>query len=143
MHVKSESQGKLLQRCVLLSHTLVDGSHHYDWMLEREGSMREGEGTLVAFRVQVMVHESGAFDAERIEDHRREYLRYEGEISRGRGRVARVAQGVCAIRIETEPVFVVDCVFEGATTGDAVMRYTGELMGDMWIFTVNRILNQA
>lgn len=136
MQMSFESRGDLMQRCVLLSHTMADGSHHYDWMLEREA-----DGKLVTFRVHVMVHECGAFDAERIGDHRGEYLRYEGEISRGRGRVERVAQGVCVIRMENERVFVVDCVFEGATTGEVVMRYTGEMMGDVWRFTVNRVLN--
>lgn len=143
MDFTNEYHGEALsQRCVLLSHTLADGSHHYDWMLERAGvdGAQEG-GRLVTFRVHVLVHECGAFDAERIGDHRREYLEYEGEISRGRGRVVRVARGVCSIVMESERMFIVDCVFEGASTGEVVMRYTGELMGGVWRFTVQRVLN--
>jgi hypothetical protein len=129
----------LSQRCVLLSHTLPDGSHHYDWMLERDGSDGGDGGRLVTFRVHVLVHECGAFDAERVGDHRREYLEYEGEVSRGRGRVVRVASGVCRIGMDSERMFIVDCVFEGASTGEVVMRYTGELMGDVWRFAVHRV----
>lgn len=85
-------------RWVLLRHDVASGpareaSWHYDWMIEEEGNER-----LVCFRVMVRVGELGPgarFEGERLGDHRREYLEYEGEISGGRGRVTRVAAGVC------------------------------------------------
>ncbi len=91
-------------RWVLLRHDVPSGdaregsggqgaNWHYDWMIEEEGNER-----LVCFRVMVRVDELGQgarFEGERLADHRREYLEYEGEISGGRGRVTRVAEGVC------------------------------------------------
>lgn len=77
-------------RMVLLRHDLPDGSHHYDWMLERENGR-----ALLTFRVGVRLDEPGCtrFDATRLGDHRAAYLTYEGDVSGGRGRVTRVAAG--------------------------------------------------
>lgn len=90
-------------RWVLLRHELPgdavradtgrEASWHYDWMIEEEGN----EG-LVCFRVMVRVDalaRGERFEGERLADHRRAYLAYEGEISGGRGRVMRVAAGAC------------------------------------------------
>lgn len=76
---------------MLLRHALPDGSWHYDWMLETVAG-----GPLVTFRV---MHRPDAcetrwFEAERIDDHRRAYLTYEGAVSGGRGEVERVGAGV-------------------------------------------------
>lgn len=77
---------------VLLLHTLADGASHYDWLLERPGVP---EGMLAGFRTLERVDDRGTrgFRAERMGDHRRVYLEYEGEISGGRGHVRRVASG--------------------------------------------------
>jgi hypothetical protein len=74
---------------VLLRHTLADGSGHFDWMLERGGA-------LLTWRVDEMPGD-GALRALRLADHRVAYLWYEGEISGGRGRVARVRAGEAEI----------------------------------------------
>jgi hypothetical protein len=68
--------------------------------------------------------------ARRIEDHRADYLDYEGEVSRGRGTVTRIASGQCtfeSIRTDT-------WLFKH----DAPARYASYYMGpgfspDRWI----------
>lgn len=78
---------------MLLRHECPDGSHHYDWMIDAGGD------GLTTFRVRERLDSPhlAAFEAERISDHRRAYLEYEGEISGGRGRVTRVARGRCRV----------------------------------------------
>lgn len=96
--VMAETQGNF--RWVLLRHELPDRTWHYDWMIEQEGNER-----LVCFRVTVRVDEltpGARFEGDRLADHRRAYLEYEGEISGGRGRVTRVAAGECGGWRETE-----------------------------------------
>lgn len=74
-------------RWVLLRHDEPGGGHHFDWMFEAPG-----HAGLVTFRL-AEVPRGTSFEAERLPDHRREYLQYEGEISGGRGRVSRVEEG--------------------------------------------------
>jgi len=83
-------------RCVLLRHTLPNGDSHLDWMIEVD------HGPLVSFRVAIGVNPLAdlSFQAERIGDHRREYLDYQGPISGGRGGVVRIATGTVTV-IET------------------------------------------
>lgn len=75
-------------RTVVLLHTLPGGSSHFDWMLEQPG-----EGDLATFRCTLSPHDAERWGAERLPDHRRAYLDYEGPISRNRGDVQRVAAG--------------------------------------------------
>lgn len=86
-------------RTVLLRHELPAstrtpdssvGGSHLDWMFEAPD-----RDELVTFRVESRIDapECVEFEAERIGDHRRAYLEYEGEISHNRGRVFRVAEG--------------------------------------------------
>lgn len=78
--------------CVLLLHELSDGASHYDWLVAPDD---DPEGLLIAFRVQERIDLSvvARFEAERMADHRRRYLTWEGELSGGRGRVTRLASG--------------------------------------------------
>ncbi len=87
-------------RMVLLRHDLPDGSHHYDWMLERENGH-----ALLTFRVGVRIDEPARtrFEGVRLGDHRAAYLTYEGDVSGGRGRVTRVAAGTTE-DLRDEPV---------------------------------------
>ena len=65
------------------------GPTHYDLMLER------GEA-LATWRLSESPTGLGPGDslpAERLADHRAEYLTYEGPVSRGRGRVNRLDRG--------------------------------------------------
>ena len=90
---------------VLLLHEMPDGLRHYDWMLEREvlGGGDPDERSLVTFRLGEPF-EAGikVFAAERIGDHRRAYLTFEGSVPGGRGVVSRVSAGTCEILEETE-----------------------------------------
>ncbi|MFM9958339.1 MAG: hypothetical protein ACKVZJ_09685 [Phycisphaerales bacterium] len=91
----------------LLRHTLPDGSHHFDWVLglcsmeaaQAEPDRRDAVTFRVAERVDVERGADGAasqprlIEGERLPDHRRRYLWYEGEVEGGRGCVERVAAG--------------------------------------------------
>lgn len=90
-----------MPRAVLLHHRLPDGSSHYDWMIQR---VDDPAGSLVTFRVWERIDLGGvvSFDAERLADHRAEYLDYEGVVSGGRGEVVRIARGEIEI-VRDEP----------------------------------------
>lgn len=109
-------------RTVLLRHTLPDGSHHFDWMIEAPLAR---ERRLVTFRADSAailsrpprppetprlqtpppptgphpepVSPPAALSITSIGDHRAAYLEYEGEMAGGRGVVERVACGVATI----------------------------------------------
>lgn len=108
---------------VLLRHDLPDGSWHYDWMIERPGDAARG---LVTFRTGMRVDEVvGGFEVERLTDHRRAYLEYEGKVTGGRGTVRRVAEGrVVAWVEEGEQVRVV------VEFGGVARRFVGKVVGD-------------
>ena len=91
---RGDESGEPPARWVLLRHEMPDGSWHYDWMLEWDGAS-DAARALVAFRVSVRPDErvGAGFEAERIGEHRRAYLEFEGVVSGGRGRVVRVARG--------------------------------------------------
>ena len=90
---------------VQLRHTLADGCWHIDWMIATD---RRHEAGLLTFR---LAHPLGYLDqkpahdvtltAERITNHRPQYLTFEGEVSDNRGQVERIASGVIG-SIETE-----------------------------------------
>lgn len=89
----AQNAGKL--RCVLLRHTLPDGSAHLDWMIEVD------QGPLITFRVALDVNPltDRSFDADRIGQHRRDYLDYQGPVSGGRGAVLRVAASPLTVTV--------------------------------------------
>ncbi len=79
---------------VLLFHELADKTSHVDWMIAPDPG---GCEPLVTFRVAGRVdgRAGGArLTAHRIDDHRPEYLVYEGPVSRDRGTVRRLARGM-------------------------------------------------
>jgi hypothetical protein len=91
--------------CVLLRHDLPDGSWHVDWLLDKRGSAPIASDPesrdLIAFRLGSRVDDltaGAALPAERLADHRRLYLDYEGEISGNRGRVVRLIRG-CVLAV--------------------------------------------
>ena len=96
----SESE-PIITSCVLLRHTLADGSRHFDWLIERPGD--PSEHRLIAFRTDRRPDQTDAagFSAERLADHRAHYLSYEGPISGGRGSVARVWSSPCVVRADS------------------------------------------
>lgn len=78
----------------LLEHAAPDGLH---WDLLIELPDREG---LATWRLSANpLATGGPVPATRISDHRRVYLEYEGEVSRGRGSVRRLDRGDCFVLI--------------------------------------------
>ena len=78
---------------VQLRHDLPDGTWHVDWLIDLDPV---GEGRLPTFRLRRRVDDLCAgesIEAERLEDHRRRYLTYEGPVKGDRGEVQRVATG--------------------------------------------------
>lgn len=101
---------------VLLKHTLPRGGWHYDWLLATSGDETgDGAHMLVAFRVYVdiSVPSAAAFVAMRLDDHRGEYLHYEGEIPGNRGQVERIAVGTCRLDTQTDTVITGGIGWEG------------------------------
>jgi hypothetical protein len=86
-----------MPRAALLHHLTPGIGSHYDWLLAPDdGPHGPDEAILLCFRVADRIDlltPGQGFEAERIPDHRWLYLSYEGEISDGRGRVERVAEG--------------------------------------------------
>jgi hypothetical protein len=126
---------------VILEHRLPDGSWHLDWLTEREVG-----GPLVSFRLSPPPDQGpgsplpaslwailpGRLAAERMPDHRRDYLAFEGEVSGGRGTVRRVAEGLAAWLERSDDLLEV-----GIHEGPAKFRVTCQPHdGDVWSLTV-------
>ncbi|TWU42992.1 ATP-dependent DNA ligase [Novipirellula aureliae] len=80
-------------RFVVLEHTPGDqlgrsGDVHFDWMFESDGVLRTW-----ATEPIVRFDQSICIVAEKLPDHRIEYLDFEGDIGRGRGAVSRRCEG--------------------------------------------------
>jgi hypothetical protein len=117
-------------RAVLLEHVLPDGSAHFDWMIQRP----EGIG-LISFRVAGRIDLPGVegFNAQRLPDHRDAYLDYQGPVSAGRGRVARVAVGQLAVVRDDEDRF--EC---RGKLGDLEAVFVGSRQGAGWAFRITQ-----
>ena len=82
-------------RFVILHHVLPDGEH-WDLMLER------GEALLTWRLLREPVDPSSLpIPAEKLRDHRKAYLDYEGPVSGGRGSVRRVDAGTLEFEAAT------------------------------------------
>ena len=82
-----------MSRFVLLKHTLPDDSSratHWDFMLEQEGQLR-------TWALDAEPQDGLSIQAAALDDHRIAYLEYEGEVSGGRGSVARCDRGTYQI----------------------------------------------
>jgi hypothetical protein len=90
-----------MARCVILRHDLPDGTAHFDWLIEPDGTPPGGpdDRVLISFRVDGRPDDPLCIDLEavRTPDHRRAYLTCEGEVSGGRGAVKRVAAFDCQL----------------------------------------------
>ncbi len=105
---------------VLLLHETPDGGSHFDWLIARDEA-----GPLVSFRVAERVDlpsSEGAMEvrAARAPDHRREYLKREGPLSGGRGRVTRVASGQASIETDRAEEIAFSARWDGAERGVCV-----------------------
>ena len=85
-----------MARWALLRHDTPDGRWHYDWLLE---PMSPPDAALVTFRIFARPDDPrvSEFAAERLADHRRVYLDYQGPVSGNRGTVTRLVSGECRI----------------------------------------------
>lgn len=148
-----------MPRMVLLQHTLPDGTAHFDLLLERaapgaalesageRGGGGGGDGAsparpaagdpddrcLIAFRLAARVDDPAERPCfgERLEDHRRAYLTYEGEVSNNRGHVARVAQGRADAIRETDG----EISFRGGFVAGRSDKWTISRRGSGWLIT--------
>ena len=96
LELELEFKGTLLPT-VLLQHNLPNGSHHVDWMLAPSA---KADSPLVTFRLPSRLDELPAggppMEAERIGDHRPDFLEFQGELTGNRGSVSRLRRGVIA-----------------------------------------------
>lgn len=95
-----------MPRFVLLAHDVrplaepappTGAELHWDFLLEVAGGERLLAWRLCDDPARFALEASADMPAEENFRHRRVYLEYEGEISRGRGRVRRVDAGGCTI----------------------------------------------
>jgi len=117
---------------VLLRHDTPQGPHHFDWLLDPDGG---DNSPLLTFRVSQRIDRGPAtFRAERIADHRRRYLHYEGPLTGGRGSVRRVASGRCLVVADTADHVVVRILL-----GQLAGKLAGEPDGEgLWRFTLTK-----
>lgn len=96
---------------VILAHH-GGGADHFDLMLDTGEVLR-------TWQVEVCPFELGAGQTtvgRELPDHRRAYLNYEGEISRGRGHVHRIAAGRYELMRDTSERLIVSLVAEATGT---------------------------
>lgn len=127
-------------RCVVLRHDLPDGSWHLDWMIQRPPAANGAAGTLLTFRTAFRLdlvapppHAQGSveFEAQRLGEHRPEYLEYEGPLTGNRGTVRREAAARVLRLREFGSWLEVELDF-----GAGPRLWTGRRLGasDRWMF---------
>lgn len=91
---------------MILRHVEPSGASHLDWLLAPDdGSHGDDARVLIHFRCGTSPTSLSAGDSVEVErggPHRWRYLEFEGELTDGRGRVSRVAQGEVEILDTTE-----------------------------------------
>jgi hypothetical protein len=120
---------------VLLIHELPDTSWHYDWMIQTNDDAR---AQLITFRIAARPDDPSCtdFEAVRIQDHRADYLSFEGDIQGERGRVKRVGQGRAEIlRDDASFVVTLDAqrTWVGTRRGFESPEYHFHLSTEPWI----------
>lgn len=131
-------------KTVVLLHQVSDGSSHYDWLIDVPSDDYDQAAwaahppeRIPTFRLDIDPLSSAgvppwapAFRAERLGDHRRHYLSYEGPVSGGRGTVVRVNSGrVLAMRDGPGRLIAVI-----QTERAGAVEYTGHADGRAWRF---------
>lgn len=97
-------------RYVVLHHVQTSGEH-WDFMIEQADALATWQ--LAANPVEGVAM---PIAATRIQDHRKQYLQYEGEISDGRGSVTRVAGGTVVVCESSENLWRFE--LSGTINGD-------------------------
>ncbi|GAB5495032.1 MAG: hypothetical protein Phyf2KO_01120 [Phycisphaerales bacterium] len=118
-----------VKRAVILRHTLPDGSWHHDWLVQRSANPTD---PVPSFRTgHARPDNPGSFDAEQIGDHRALYLDYEGEVTGGRGEVARLVTGEVLSATWSRDHIGLEIRFQNKK-----IVYMGEVLDSgRWIFT--------
>lgn len=93
------------RRFVVLEHET--DPHHYDLMIEHD----DGLWTWSLYRGD-LPDTIDELELERIQDHRKDYLTYEGPVSGDRGFVRRVESGTCGLS-DARPKTCIDGRFDG------------------------------
>ena len=113
----------------LLLHT-TEAGRHYDWLIGTPDHRKAPDARLWTARVEHPTGDwtaLGRFGLTALPPHRREYLHYQGPISDGRGRVARVDRGRALIRgwwcgrivLDVRLMHFRGCIEVSAIAGDA------------------------
>ena len=92
-----------MPRFVLLHHQLPpesDRPSHWDLMLERDNT-----GQLATWALDELPQPHRDIAAVRLDDHRADYLHYEGPVSGNRGTVARVDAGMYQITSKSDTLW--------------------------------------
>ena len=129
---RSDTVSFSMHHAVLLKHTLPDGSWHYDWLIEQPACTHEHR--LLALKTQIRpdLLAKAPFETLKLQDHRVQYLNYEGPISKGRGTVQRIAAGIVESFLLTP-----DSIKTLIRWDDQTISYQGfaaEPLSDRWIF---------
>lgn len=93
---------------------------HYDLMFETLP-----RSDLATWRSPVWPIEAPT-ELTRLKDHRRFYLQYEGELSERRGRVDRVAGGVCELSIGQDAVWTIRLITGAPPTSLTLRQFDAE-----------------
>ncbi len=105
---------------VVLIHDELGGGRHFDVMIE------QGE-SLATWRCPIAPERASAqtLTLERLPNHRRHYLTYEGPISGNRGSVARHDAGTCMVTQHDKREWEID--WKGRRlSGRSLLRATGD-----------------
>jgi hypothetical protein len=86
-------------RFVVLHHTGSRDPDHFDLMIRLPDAVNP-QRSLATWRLTTWPL-TGPQTAQRLGDHRDDFLEYEGPLTGGRGSVSRVCDGVCMIRVRT------------------------------------------
>lgn len=90
---------------------------HWDLMLEQDDA-------LATWAMDAFILEQRSVSALRLPDHRKAYLTYEGEVSRQRGHVTRVASGTYEIVSDVDDCLTVKLDLEDALLTLEILKQT-------------------
>lgn len=136
------SAGPRLPSDPRLAVEIAAPADHFDWLIETPyppgTTPTDDDRTLLCFRCaqrpDILIARGEPFTAERLADHRRLYLHYEGELSDNRGTVKRVAKGLVLLYMQNSDCFWIETRFAGdGYCILAVMRLA--VQGASWRFT--------
>lgn len=123
-------------RTAILEHTTATGVHH-DWLIEdpRLPNLKAPDAKLWTARVTPPPQDwpmLKRIDLTTIAPHRRDYLTYQGPIAGGRGRVRRIASGICFTTLWANDRIVLTLKTDTALLDLQIIRQSE----DHWLATI-------